>query len=208
LRINGYHNLNGEADLSLVHYLNWLKSVYRRLQVDATNQRRVQTWWTRGVSISPLAVIVEGKNSCLEIGEGSIIGPYTILDLQNDPNATTPISSVLRIGQRTAINEFNNIRAGGGEIIIGSGCMISQYVSIIATNHSIARGIWMQDQPWDTTKNRVWVGDDVWIGTHAIILPGVTIGTGSIIAAGAIVTSNIPEYAVAAGAPASIKKYR
>lgn len=194
--------------MSFIHYLRWLKSAYRRLQQDVAIQTRVQTWWARGVSISPLALIVEGKNSCLEIGAGSIVGPYTVLDLQNDAHAAVPAASVLRIGQRTAINEFNNIRAAGGEIIIGNGCMISQYVSIIATNHSIEPGVWIQDQPWDTTKSRIWIGDDVWIGTHAIILPGVTIGTGSIIAAGAVVTSNIPEYVIAAGIPASIKKSR
>jgi acetyltransferase-like isoleucine patch superfamily enzyme len=194
--------------MSVVPYLRWLKSVYRRLQKDVATQIRVQTWWARGVSISPLALITEGKNSCLEIGEGSIIGAYTVLDLQNDPHAAIPVTSVLRIGQRTAINEFNNIRAAGGEIIIGNGCMISQYVSIIATNHSIERSVWIQDQPWDTTKNRMWIGYDLWSGTHAIFLPGVTIGTGSIIAAGAVVTSNIPEYAIATGIPASIKKNR
>jgi acetyltransferase-like isoleucine patch superfamily enzyme len=182
--------------------------VYRRVQEDIAIQTRVQAWWARGVSISPLALIIEGRNSCLEIGEGSIVGPYTVLDLQNDQLATNPTASVLKIGQRTAINEFNNIRAAGGEIMIGNGCMISQYVSIIATNHSIEPGVWMRDQPWDTSKNRVWIGDDVWIGTHAIVLPGVTIGTGSIIAAGAIVTSDIPEYVIAAGVPAKIKRKR
>lgn len=194
--------------MSVIQYLRWLKSIYRRLREDANNQLRVQSWWARGVSISPSALILEGENSRLEIGQGSIIGPYTVLDLQNDRNATVAVTSVLRIGQRTAINEFNNIRVGGGEIIIGNGCMISQYVSIIATNHSIERGTWIQDQPWDITKNKIWIGDDVWIGTHAIILPGVTIGNGSIIAAGAVVTSNVPEYAIVAGIPAGIKKSR
>jgi acetyltransferase-like isoleucine patch superfamily enzyme len=178
------------------------------VQEDLTTQIRIQNWWSRGVSISPLTIIVQGKNSSLEIGTGSIIGPYTILDLQSDPHAQTPMASVLKIGQRTAINEFNNIRAAGGEIIIGDGCMISQYVSIIATNHSIEPGKWMLDQPWDVTKNKIWIGNDVWIGTHAVILPGVTIGTGSIIAAGAVVTSDIPEYVIAAGIPATIKRKR
>ena len=66
----------------------------------------------------------------------------------------------------------------------------------------------MRDQPSDMSRNKIQIGDDVWIGAHATVLPGVTIGTGSVIAAGAVVTSNIPEYAIAAGVPAVVKKYR
>lgn len=55
---------------------------------------------------------------------------------------------------------------------------------------------------------RITIGDDVWIGTNAIILDGVTIGNHSIIAAGAVVTKDIPEYAIVGGVPAKIIKYR
>jgi acetyltransferase-like isoleucine patch superfamily enzyme len=191
-----------------VQYLRWLKSVYRRLAQDIANDRRLQTWWAQGVSISPSAIIRLGEGACLEIGPGSIIGPYTVLDLLNDPLATAHVTSTLRIGQRTGINEFNIIRAAGGEIRIGNNCLISQFVSIIASNHSTACGICMRDQPWDVTRNRIVIGDDVWVGTHAVLLPGVTLGTGSIIAAGAVVISDIPEYAIAAGVPAEVKKLR
>lgn len=54
----------------------------------------------------------------------------------------------------------------------------------------------------------VVIGDDVWIGTRVIILPGVKIGNGVIIAAGAVVTKDIPDYAVAGGVPAKVIKYR
>jgi acetyltransferase-like isoleucine patch superfamily enzyme len=66
----------------------------------------------------------------------------------------------------------------------------------------------MSDQPWDTRRTGVTIGDDVWIGTHTTILPGVTIGSGCVIGAGAVVSSNIPEYAVAAGVPAKIIRQR
>ena len=137
-----------------------------------------------------------------------MIGAYTILDLQCDPKSSSPEPSILRIGRCTAVNEFNNIRAAGGEIVIVNDCLVSQYVSIIASNHSFARNIPIREQPWDTARNRVYIGDDVWVGAHAVILPGVTIGTGSVIAAGAVVTSDIPEYAIAAGIPAQVKGFR
>jgi acetyltransferase-like isoleucine patch superfamily enzyme len=193
---------------ALSQYLRWIKSLYRRLHDDFVNDRGRQAWLAKGVSISPLAIITLGKDCCLEIGKGSMIGAYTIVDLANDPIAKAPAASVLKIGQRTAINEFNNIRAAGGEITIGNNCLISQFVSIIASNHSTARGTPMRDQPWAAIRNVVRVGDDVWVGAHVVVLPGVTIGTGSIVAAGAVVTSDIPAFAVAAGVPARVKKYR
>lgn len=55
---------------------------------------------------------------------------------------------------------------------------------------------------------RVTIGNDVWIGVRAIILGGKTIGDGAVIAAGAIVTKNVPPYAVVAGVPAKVVRYR
>ena len=58
------------------------------------------------------------------------------------------------------------------------------------------------------SKGDIIIKDDVWIGTNAIILSGVTIGQGAIIAAGAVVTKDVPPYAIAGGNPAQIIKYR
>ncbi|MBM6929940.1 CatB-related O-acetyltransferase [[Clostridium] spiroforme] len=58
------------------------------------------------------------------------------------------------------------------------------------------------------SKGSITVSDDVWIGTRAIILSGVNIGQGAIIAAGSVVTKDVPAYAVVAGIPARIIKYR
>ena len=52
------------------------------------------------------------------------------------------------------------------------------------------------------------MGDDVWIGTNSVVLPGVTIGKGAVIGAGTVVTKDIPEYAIAVGNPARVIKYR
>jgi acetyltransferase-like isoleucine patch superfamily enzyme len=193
---------------SIMQYLRWLKSLARRIREDSANFRMRQEWWAGGVSISPLALIRIGKYSQLEIGRSSVIGPYTILDLQNDPLDKVPVTSVIKIGQRTAINEFNNIRASGGEILIGDECLVSEHVSIIATNYSTARDVPMRQQNTDEARTRVQIGNDVWIGTHAVILPGATIGTGCVIGGGAVVTGSIPDYAVAVGVPARVIRYR
>jgi acetyltransferase-like isoleucine patch superfamily enzyme len=192
----------------VMQYLRWCKSIARRLREDFASYNLRRDWWAQGVSISPLALIRTGKYSRLEIGGNSVIGAYTILDLQNDPLDKIPVTSVIRIGQRTAINEFNNIRASGGEILIGDECLISEYVSIIATNYSTARDIPMRQQNTDETRTRVQIGNDVWIGTHAVILPGAQIGIGCVIGGGAVVTGAIPDYAVAVGVPAKVIRYR
>jgi len=57
-------------------------------------------------------------------------------------------------------------------------------------------------------RNFVFIGNDVWIGANAIVLPGVTIGDGAIIGAGAVVTRDVPPYAVATGVPARVLRYR
>lgn len=194
--------------LPMLKYLRWFKLVLRRIHADVANVQRLQAWWTQGVSISPMALIRMGEYCTLEIGTGSVIGAYSILDLQNDPLDEVPVMSIIKIGQRTAINEFNNVRASGGEILIGNDCLISEYVSIIATNYSTSRNALIREQMTDNRRTRIQIGDDVWIGTHAVILPGATIGTGSVIGAGAIVTSQIPEYAVAVGVPAKVIRFR
>jgi len=64
------------------------------------------------------------------------------------------------------------------------------------------------DQQGFQEEEIIVVGDDVWIGSRSIILPGVNIGHGSIIAAGSIVTKNVPAYAIVGGNPARIIRMR
>ena len=68
---------------------------------------------------------------------------------------------------------------------------------------------------YDTTKYadpekkyRVIIGNDVWIGFRATLMPGITIGDGAVVAAGAVVTKDVPPYAIVAGVPAKVLKYR
>ena len=65
----------------------------------------------------------------------------------------------------------------------------------------------MMEQGFSEEKE-VIIGDDVWIGSDVTILPGVKIGNHSIIGACSVVTKDVPEYAIVAGNPAKVKKYR
>ena len=110
----------------------------------------------------------------------------------------------LVIGDRFAVNGNARIVADcGGEIIIGNEVMIGPNVVIRASNHGHDRhdiSIWEQGQ----TGGRIVIGDGVWIAANAVILPGVTIGSHSIIAAGAVVTKDVAAYSIAAGVPAKL----
>jgi len=95
-----------------------------------------------------------------------------------------------------------------GPVTIGDNVMMGPDVIILTEGHKFDRlDIPMREQGHDSPKP-VIIGDDVWIGTRVIILPGVSIGKGAIIGAGAIVTKDVPEYAISCGNPARILKYR
>lgn len=95
-----------------------------------------------------------------------------------------------------------------GPLKIGANVMMGPDVMIFTSNHNIDRIDVPMIKQGNADKQPVEIRDDVWIGARAIILPGVTIGTGAVVGAGAVVTKDIEDYAVAAGVPAKVIKYR
>jgi maltose O-acetyltransferase len=94
------------------------------------------------------------------------------------------------------------------DLKVGKDVMMGPYVVIIGDNHRFDN----LDLPMRLQGTQeyppVRIGDDVWIGARAIILPGLTIGNGAIIGAGSVVTKDVPPYAICAGNPAKIIRYR
>ena len=96
---------------------------------------------------------------------------------------------------------------GHGNITIGDDCLIAMGCKIVAANHTVpGPGQLINKQP--DKPSPIIIGKDVWLGANVIILAGVNIGDGSVIAAGSVVNNDIPAFSYAAGVPAKISKKR
>lgn len=116
------------------------------------------------------------------------------------PPFYTDFGKNITIGKNVFFNTGCSFQDRGG-ISIGNGSMIGMNVTIATLNHGLSietRNI--------TYPSPVMIGENVWIGSNATILPGVTIGDNTVVAAGAVVTKDVPENTVVAGVPAKVVK--
>jgi acetyltransferase-like isoleucine patch superfamily enzyme len=116
------------------------------------------------------------------------------------PPFYTDFGKNITIGKNVFLNTGCSFQDRGG-INIGNGSMIGMNVTIATLNHGLSletRNI--------TYPSPVIIGENVWIGSNSTILPGVTIGDNSVVAAGAVVTKDVPENTVVAGVPAKVVK--
>ena len=106
------------------------------------------------------------------------------------------------IGDHTRIGLHNTVI---GPVTIGSHVNLAQGITVTALNHNFEEPNKRIDEQGISTS-AVTIEDDVWIGTNAVILPGVTIGNHSVVAAGAVVTKDVPPHSLVAGVPAKVIK--
>ncbi len=128
----------------------------------------------------------------LRIGRGTVVAGALRLSGTTNPHRT------LRIGSRCFINTNCQIDAAAA-VTIGDHVYLSQDVCIITNSHLVGNAI---QRAGALTSAPVSVGDGCWVGARATILPGVAIGSGSIVAAGAVVTADVPPDTLVAGVPA------
>ena len=111
----------------------------------------------------------------------------------------------IRIG-RSCLNE-NVFLNGYGGVTIGDHCLIGRGAAFFSGGHTFDRTDQLiLEQPLQRAP--IVVGDDVYFGLNAVVLGGVTIGTGAIIGAGAVVVDDVPSGAIVAGVPARLVRYR
>jgi len=116
------------------------------------------------------------------------------------PPFYTDFGKNITIGKNVFFNTGCTFQDRGG-ITIGDGTQIGQNVVVVTLNHGVA-----PEKRHITYPFPIVIGENVWIGANATILPGVTISDNAIIGAGALVTKNVPESSVVAGVPAKVIK--
>jgi acetyltransferase-like isoleucine patch superfamily enzyme len=104
----------------------------------------------------------------------------------------------ITLGKRIFINSGCKFQDQGG-VVIGDDCLIGHNVVIATLNHDLA-----PSRRADMHPAPVVIGRNVWIGSNATILPGVTIGDDAVVAAAAVVTKDVPEKSVVVGSPARV----
>lgn len=130
----------------------------------------------------------------VKMGEGVTMSPDVVF---SNPER-------IEIGARTSIGSRCHIWAGPsrGRILLGADCLLGPEVLLTAANYRFNDGSPVTKQKMDEAD--ILIGRDVWFGARAIVLPGVTIGDGCIVGAGAIVNRSIAAGSIAVGAPARI----
>ena len=127
------------------------------------------------------------------------IGDYSVIESFACIN--NAVGDVM-IGDHTRIGLHNTII---GPVKIGSHVNLAQGITVTALNHNFNDAEKRIDEQGVST-NPVTIEDDVWVGANAVILPGVTIGNHCVVAAGAVVTKDVPPHSLVAGVPAKVIK--
>lgn len=130
---------------------------------------------------------------------------YCGRNVRVEPFAFFHTGQNISIGDDSSIGERSRVL---GKVEIGKDVMMGEEVIIITQNHQFERLDIPMDRQGFQEEKPVTIGDDVWIGARVIILPGVKVGKGAILAAGAIVTKDVPEYTIVGGNPARVIRMR
>lgn len=173
----------------------------------------------------PALIIRKFGNFLVLLREGSLasckIGAHTWL--MNNAS----IRGDVTIGDHTVIYDYAMLHAYGGKIVLGRECSVNPYsilyghggltignyvriaahTVIVAANHNFSS----TDVPickQGLSRKGIVIADDVWIGANVTVTDGIKIGQGSVVAAGSVVTQDVPEYTIVGGVPAKVIKVR
>lgn len=178
------------------------KPIFGKLGKSVYIEHGVELFNTKGIELSNGVRLLrgdrldsQGKDSHIRLGNNVQLSYGVGIKVSRD-------NCCIEIGDRTSIGPYVVIH-GPGNITIGQDCLIAAHTGIYASNHQFAdpdRKI--RDQ--GLSRKGIVIEDDCWLGHKVSVLDGVTIGKGSVIGAGAVVTKDIPPYSIAVGVPAKV----
>lgn len=176
----------------------FLQSINRLILVSrvAFDRVRAQVKRLGGSRIASKCLI--GRGVRFELPEAVSLGRRVTLEPNVWLKATVP-GAVIDIGEQSFLGRGTVVNVTE-RVTIGALCLIAPDVFITDHNHRIGRSTPIVTQGCESRP--VTIESDVWIGTRSVILPGVTVGQGAVIGAGAVVTKSVPAYEIWAGVPA------
>ena len=162
--------------------------------------KRADLSGARSVFIGDRVVVFRQDNDGrIVLGQG--------VELHNDCLIEMFRGGGVSLGDFTTVQRSCSFISARAPITIGSHVQIAAFCAFYSYDHGFAAGKPIYEQQL-TTKGPIAIEDDVWIGYNVVVLSGVRIGEGAVIAAGSVVTRDVPAGSVAAGAPAQVIKMR
>lgn len=195
-------------------YISWrewheAKWLYRHIarNRDYMYQERLRKQFRQADGVCFESDIITHDPHCISIGEGSRLHHHVVITAWKN-HFTGENDASLIIGEGADIGEYTHITAMG-HMRIGKNLLTGRWVTITDNGHGDIDYETLQQVPINRrlhSKGDVTIGNNVWIGDKATILPAVIIGDGAVIAANSVVTKDVPAYSVVAGNPAKVIK--
>ncbi len=191
-----YYNLKFQfpRNVKFLVYSNTIIKIAHTAKLNIYNGTfKINTLWIKGRFPRNVGSLIMLENSKLEIN-----GNFS---MYNGSNIYLGKTAYMKVGSSSFINTGTSINCVS-RIEIGNKVWISDNVAISDTDgHDI-----FYNEIKNESIQPIFIGNNVWIGKNSLILKGVSIGDGSIIAAGSVVTKNVPEHVIVAGNPARVIK--
>jgi len=170
------------------HQRAWAVPWQAALQAEIAAHERVE--FGDDVFVSPEAALIAEPHRDIVVGDGARIGAHVF------------VHGPVTLGPRVSLNPRVSIDGGRAGVTLGADVRVATGATLYAFDHGLAADRPVREQP--VTSTGIVVGDDVWIGANAGVTDGVTIGAHAVVAMGAVVTRDVPPWAIVAGVPARI----